>query len=207
MFSEPVKRRGVKRQDSGKKKQASSRKSPKKEYLSSPRSAPMAALALITPDTRGTKKQLVISSELESDICPPMLSFSDSEDTNGGDEPHSGDEIAFEGQHFHYLDSFVPTARSSFSLEPRKTGAVAQSFPRLVCGGSESSLSIAKSLREPILTPSSSSSSLDEMFKNDGNVDINPETIFSDEGFDGDWKVGGESFDIDAELASMESNI
>ena len=133
----------------------------------------------------GEKQNLV-------DLCPPLLA-SDSEDTNN-EYPHPGDEVTFEGKHFHYLDSFAAQAPPrSFALEPRKSASMSQydaaaslSFPRLESSVSGHSSSIAQSLREPILTPSSSSSSLIEMIRQDENLEINPDTFFSENGFDKD---------------------
>jgi len=228
-----------------KKKQDNIRKNPKNKYFeadgvySSPRSVSVviAPLAVVTPDTRHTKKTPAVPSSFDNtsnatgtkfyrrpsqhlcrtgekqnlaDLCPPLLS-SDSEDSNNG-KIHSGDEIAFEGKHFHYLDSFVAQAPARFfDLQPRKNASMTQqnsavslSFPPLGSGLSERSLSIAQSLREPILTPSSSSSSLSEMFQQDETLEINPDTIFSENGFNGDWEIGGEEVDIDAEFKLLE---
>lgn len=226
-----TKRLTTKRQqtNSKKKQQASKRISGKKksgvetEYIySSPRSGPQVSPpAVITPDTRGTKPELVIPSSFFEeppspipshsifhrrrsldmmalplmDLCPPLLS-SDSEDTADSD-PQSGEEIAFEGQHFHYLDSFarrdslLATSSHFLTLVPRKNIISAQQrIPELVMAdSSSSSVSIVQSLREPIMTPSSSSSSLRGMPKHDESVEINPDTIFA-ENVDGDWQVG-----------------
>jgi hypothetical protein len=51
---------------------------------------------------------------------------------------------------------------------------------------SENSLSALQSLQDPILSPSSSSFSLDEMFQRRELLDINTDSIFSDHDFDGD---------------------
>ena len=50
---------------------------------------------------------------------------------------------------------------------------------------SDSSLMVLQSLHEPILSPSISSFSLDEMSKQQGSLEINTDTIFSDQEFDG----------------------
>lgn len=196
---------------------------------------------VVTPDSRGSKKHLSlpslffdsstnttntkfqlrpiqVSSESgnpKNDIShfPPLLS-SDS------DEPHPGDEIAFEGEHFHYLDSFVaqaptqffslalkndcnlitqqnhnivpyrplPIIQSELTTQPRQVGI--NSSPLIECDLPESTFSIARSLREPIMSPcSSSSSSLDDIFKQEGTLQIDTDTIFSDD-FGGDWEIG-----------------
>eukprot|EP01083_Nonionella_stella_P161984 531271_1 len=205
-------------------------------HYSSPRSTSMnAPLAVVTPDTIA-KKQLLMPFSLDAtlnttdcsmsrrrpslsrkgemqslaDLYPPLLS-SDSEDTYDK-EPHSGDEIAFEGKHFHYLDSFAaPAPTHFFSLESKKKTFEVQSsavtihtFPQLPMPSlTGRSLSVTKSLREPILTPSSSSSSLCGKFEQDESIEINPDTIFSEKGFDGDWEIG-EDVDIDAEYTLLE---
>lgn len=212
---------------------------------SSPKSvsADIASSAIVTPDTcvkpqlldapfsfdsapngytKFHRRRSFQSSNRNGDLpypnisCPPLLS-SDSEDANENiEEPHSGDEITFEGKHFHYLDSFAAHAAppsQSFSLEPRKknalmlqnicgtTTSISHASPPLVPDLSKSSVSIAHSLREPILTPSSSSSSLNEMFEQDETLEINPDTIFADKGFDEDWEIGGEVVDsIDSDF-------
>lgn len=200
----------------------------------------IAASTVVTPNTMGTKKPPCVPSSLDMslntagpikfhrqlslsvsrtrdqqklmDLFPPLV-LSDSADTEI-EEPQSGDEVTFEGKHFHYLDSFTapPTPSRVFSLDPRRSGSMPQhsqnnvapsSFPHLVHSLPEIPLSIARSLREPILTPSSSSSSLAEMFQQDDSLEINPDTIFSENGFDnGDWAVG-EDVDIDAEFTML----
>eukprot|EP00580_Thalassiosira_gravida_P016178 CAMPEP_0201657556 /NCGR_PEP_ID=MMETSP0494-20130426/764_1 /ASSEMBLY_ACC=CAM_ASM_000839 /TAXON_ID=420259 /ORGANISM="Thalassiosira gravida, Strain GMp14c1" /LENGTH=470 /DNA_ID=CAMNT_0048134421 /DNA_START=181 /DNA_END=1593 /DNA_ORIENTATION=- len=203
---------------------------------SSPRSASIAIdlHAVVTPDFR-SKKQLSVISSFDTaadtsvrralgncsswtggkgnlaDRCPPFLSLSSDSDDTDVEKPHSGDEIAFEGQHFHYLGSFAAQAPSRpFVLEPRRNasmthcnGVASLSIPCLESGRSRSSFSMAISLREPILTPSSSSSSLNEMFQQDEALEINPDTIFSDCGFNGDWEIGGDDVDIDAEFKML----
>lgn len=71
---------------------------------------------------------------------------------------------------------------------------------------SDSSLMALQSLHEPILSPSSSSFSLDEMSEQQGSLEINTDTIFSDQGFDGEWGLK-EKFTprhIYARLAALE---
>jgi len=215
--SEPVKRARSKRQHRIiKNKRDGARKSPTNGTLldadlscSSPRSTPVviAPPALVTPGTAYAKNLHPVSMQNMANLYPPLLS-SDSEDASYEKEPHSGDEIAFEGKHFHYLDSFAaPAPAHGFALEPRKkfhsraaTIQLVPSLPSLT----ESSFSVAQSLREPIMTPSSSSSSLCETFRQEESLDINPDTIFSEKGFDGDWEIGGVDVDIDAEYTLLE---
>ena len=83
--------------------------------------------------------------------------------------PQPGDDVTFEGQHFHYMDSFVPPDEEQpFALKSRSSSIV--------------SLPLEQSLHEPILTPSSSSSSLSEFFRQQGpsSCEFNPATIFQE---------------------------
>lgn len=79
-----------------------------------------------------------------------------------------GDDIMFEGQHFHYMDSLVtPAEAQPFALKPRSSSIV--------------SLPLEQALYEPILTPSSSSSSLSEFFQqHEPAIDFNPATVFQE---------------------------
>ena len=54
---------------------------------------------------------------------------------------------------------------------------------------SETSLSAILSLKDPVLSPSSSSFSLDEMFQQRESLDINTDSIFSEFGFDGSFAM------------------
>lgn len=194
--------------------------------------------AVVTPDSRRSKKQLSLPSLFfepspvttkeklqlrpsQSDVqengsCfPPLLS-------SGLKEPHPGDEITFEGKHFHYLDSFVAHSPPQvFSLAPRNDSDVMIrqnhgsfqyrplpslqstvtthsshesmiSTPLFECNHPESAFSLAQSLREPIMSPySSSTTSLDEIFQHGGSLQIDTDTIFSED-FGCDWEVGRE---------------
>jgi hypothetical protein len=64
---------------------------------------------------------------------------------------------------------------------------------------SETSLSALQSLKDPVLSPSSSPFSLDEMFQQRESLDINTDSIFSELGFDGDWG-------LEAKLPSRQSH-
>ena len=79
-----------------------------------------------------------------------------------------GDEVMFEGQHFHYMDSLVsPAEAHQFILNPRTSSVIS---PQLEV-----------TLNEPILTPSSSSSSLNEFFQQKApSIDFNPATVFQE---------------------------
>ena len=63
---------------------------------------------------------------------------------------------------------------------------------------------VEQSLREPVTTSGSSSSSLSNIFLQEESLDINPDAIFSDMEFNGDWVIGGVDVDIDADLAMLE---
>jgi hypothetical protein len=64
---------------------------------------------------------------------------------------------------------------------------------------SETSLSAILSLKDPVLSPSSSSFSLDEMSQQRESLDINTDSIHSELGFDGDWG-------LEAKLPSRQSH-
>ncbi len=83
--------------------------------------------------------------------------------------PQPGDNVTFEGQHFHYMDSFVPPVEAQpFAIKPRSSSSIV-------------SLPLEQALHDPILTPSSSSSSLSELFRQEGSAwNFNPATIFQE---------------------------
>ena len=137
--SENTKQPSRKLQDGcNQKKQPAKKKARKDESFetdsddsSSPRNT--SKYAVVTPDTKGSKKQLCIlrpsfdfgtnsfthtkyrrrlsrRSSLKSieqliDLSPPLVSSSSEETQEQQLEPHHGDEIPLFGQHFHYLDS------------------------------------------------------------------------------------------------------
>lgn len=148
-------------------------------------------------------------SFLFNDICGPPLVSSSSSESYGVPhyEPHSGDEVAFEGQHFHYIDSFADQQpQPSIALQPKSSVQRTTLYNRVL---SESSQSIAQSLYEPILTPSSSSSSFDDMLSK--CMEINPNAIFSDSSSDGGGGSSGEEsleeVDFDAEFALLAASV
>lgn len=249
--SENTKQPSRKLQDGcNQKKQPAKKKARKDESFetdsddsSSPRNT--SKYAVVTPDTKGSKKQLCIlrpsfdfgtnsfthtkyrrrlsrRSSLKSieqliDLSPPLVSSSSEETQEQQLEPHHGDEIPLFGQHFHYLDSRsfeAPTPSSdSFAFE-RKSGSCTtqqnQNSSSLCVQNHENVQAEAiKSLYEPILTPSTSSTSLEDLFKQNNCLEINPNTIFSDNSFDGDeWEnlEDLERVDIDAEFAMLARN-
>lgn len=129
------------------------------------------------PTPEDTKEPLSIPSSL----MPPLPALSDSAvDSDNEADPLSG--IAAQVQ------------SSPFILQPREHEPSVQSIL------SESSISIALSVREPILTPSSSSSSLQDMMK-DEMQSLNPDEIFPEE----DWTIGGvDDADLCTDLQSLE---
>jgi len=89
-----------------------------------------------------------------------------------------GDNVMFEGQHFHYMDSFAaPAEAQPFALKPRSSSIV--------------SLPLEQALNGPILTPSSSSSSLNEFFQqHETSIDFNLATVFQEK----DAEIIGDRF-------------
>jgi hypothetical protein len=85
-------------------------------------------------------------------------------------QPQPGDNVTFEGQRFHYMDSFVPPVEAQpVAIKPRLSSSIV-------------SLPLEQALHDPILTPSSSSSSLSELFRQEGSAwnNFNPATIFQE---------------------------
>lgn len=95
-----------------------------------------------------------------------------------------GDNVMFEGQHFHYMDSLATPAEAfsqPFGLKPRSSSIV--------------SLPLEQALHEPILTPSSSSSSLNEFFQqNEPSIDFNLATVFQEK----EAEIIGDRFNMSA---------
>ena len=125
-----------------------------------------------------------------------MMSFGSSI-VIGPESPRSGDEISFEGQRFYYLDSFTVAASAPVTTIHS---------PILPRSAVPSRLSIARSIQEPILTPSASTSSI-YGGKEEEAVVINPDTIFSDKeesDMEEDWDVGhGRNIEVDEELSRL----
>jgi hypothetical protein len=201
--------------------------------FSSPRILPPnPPFAVVTPDTHGSKRQLPavsigISSDFMGcseanqstedgkqpqllDLFPPLLS-SDSDETSV-DEPHSGDEIAFEGQHFHYLDSFTAQSVSTpFTLRPRENkfrndriSEIDSPCRKSIDVPTRPSL-VAQAFREPIMTPSYSSSSLSAMANEEECLQMNPDIIFSEKVFNDEWdEADGDTVDIETEFSLIE---
>ena len=126
----------------------------------------LAVPALVTPES-GTRPKLHVPSSFDTSLLPTKFHRrpSSSNSSQHGDrrnlidlapplvgmehmdmkaeELHSGDDVTFEGKHFHYLDSFVaaPVSSHCFSLEPRRNhgamshqvqhNSVSPPFPRL----------------------------------------------------------------------------
>lgn len=188
-------------------------------YFSSSRSSTYAP-AMVTPpsytrplltasfDSTDTNPSLRRMSQSSfNDLCSPLIHSVSlpEEDTR---LPSTGDEVGFEGQHFHYLtldDVSKIEPPPSLSLEPTNGRHVMTYQDR---GLSESSLSVVQTLQEPILTPSSSSSSLDDNLL----FEINPSTVFQDnhciDGSSTEKSIENdlEEVDIDAEFALLAAS-
>lgn len=189
-------------------------------YFSSSRSSAYAP-AMVTPpsytrplltasfDSTDTNPSLRRMSQSSfNDLCSPLI-HSVSLPEEHTRLPSTGDEVGFEGQHFHYLtldDVSKIEPPPSLSLEPTNGRHVMTYQDR---GLSESSLSVVQTLQEPILTPSSSSSSLDD---NNLLFEINPSTVFQDNNcIDGSSTQKSiendlEEVDIDAEFALLAAS-
>lgn len=125
-----------------------------------------------------------------------MMSFGSSI-VVGPESPRTGDEISFEGQRFYYLDSFTVAASGPVTTVQNPIQS-RRAVP--------SRLSIARSIQEPILTPSASTSSIYDG-KEEEAVVINPHTIFSDKeesDMEEEWDVGhGRNIEVDEELTRL----
>ena len=88
-----------------------------------------------------------------------------------------------EGNDFRYL-SPVPHSEHTYDCVPRSGNKSPFGLSL-----SENSLSALQPFQDPILSPFSSSFSLDEMFQQGESLDINTDSIFSDHDFDGDWRL------------------
>ena len=163
---------------------------------------------LLTASTDTNPSLRRMSQSSLNDLCSPLIHSVSlpEEDTR---LPSTGDEVGFEGQHFHYLtldDVSKIEPPPSLSLEPTNGRRVMTYQDR---GLSESSLSVVQqTLKEPILTPSSSSSSLDDLLL----FEINPSTVFQDnhciDGSSTEKSIENdlEEVDIDAEFALLAAS-
>ena len=88
-----------------------------------------------------------------------------------------------EGNDFRY-PSPVPHSEDTYDRVPRSGNKSPYGMSL-----SEYCLLALQSLQDPILSPSSSSFSLDEMFQQGEFLDINTDSIFSDHDSDGDWRL------------------
>ena len=124
-------------------------------------------------------------------------------------EYHSDDRISFEGQHFHYLDSFVvhdmpeataPEPMCQAGMPPSRSSS-AISLPQLINSISDEDLSYDVCNADAAVSSSSSAESqFTELRKYPvDTVSFNPNTIFSREGERGSWSI-----DIDQEFRLME---
>jgi hypothetical protein len=130
------------------------------------------------------------------DLAPPLMprSFSN-HSLMSENEYHSDDRISFEGQHFHYLDSFAihEVTKAPPAPEPmfiRRSGPPSRysstiSLPQLTATISDEDLS--------------ADTQFTELAKSNEALSFNPNVIFSGEGERGSWSI-----DIDREFLLME---
>jgi hypothetical protein len=130
------------------------------------------------------------------DLAPPLMprSFSN-HSLMSENEYHSDDRISFEGQHFHYLDSFAihEVTKAPPAPEPmfiRRSGPPSRysstiSLPQLTATISDEDLS--------------TDTQFTELAKSNEALSFNPNVIFSGEGERGSWSI-----DIDREFLLME---
>lgn len=180
--------------------------------------------ALVTPDVKHSKAPVLFQKPSGSnrrsiypdsanaqhnlmDIGPPLMQRSMSNHSLMSNvEYHTDDRIAFEGQHFHYLDSFsmnemakTPTAPEPLrpvGMPPSRYSSVI-SLPQLTATISDEDLSY--NICDPGVVSSSSSANTQYSEPNE-TISFNPNTIFSKEGERGSWSI-----DIDREFLLMES--
>lgn len=148
---------------------------------------------LITPDSAATKPVVSVSNDMVTDYCvgdnsrlsrrssysrqiidETSASPHHSWGSTGPEHPKTGDEISFLGQRFHYMDSFTIPAPPIVT----QPSPVVHQPPSQSLQGLAESIALARTLREPILTPSTSSSSLCSIYQKDETVALNPDTIF-----------------------------
>jgi hypothetical protein len=140
-------------------------------------------------------------------LAPPLLPRSLSNHSlMSNSEYHSDDRISFEGQHFHYLDSFsvhevtkAPEPARPFGMPPSRYSS-AISLPQLTATISDEDLSYNMCNTGVV----SSSSSADTRYIGTAqypteNITFTPSNIFSKEGDRGSWSI-----DIDREFLLME---
>lgn len=137
-----------------------------------------------------------------TNLAPPLLPRSLSNHSlMSNSEYHSDDRISFEGQHFHYLDSFsmhevtkAPEPARPFGMPPSRYSSVI-SLPHLTATISDEDLSY-NVCNTGVVSPSSSA---DTQYTGE-NISFTPSNIFSREGDRGSWSI-----DIDREFLLMEN--
>lgn len=184
--------------------------------------------ALVTPDTQCPKAPVSFGINISSgrrclypesntqhdlmDLAPPLHQCSSDHSLLSNDEYRSDERISFEGQHFHYLDSFavhemsnVPQVLDPFrstGMAPSRRYSSTISLPQLTATISDEDMTYG--VGNPCAV--SSSSSTDTQFAelaqshHDESFSFTPNTIFSQEGERGSWSI-----DIDREFLLMES--
>jgi len=155
------------------------------------------------PDSENSKQVL--------DFAPPLYRSPSEHSLLSTIEYHSDDRISFEGQHFHYLDSFAilgsepskftPTSDSvSPAGMPQSRYSSTISLPHLVSSLSDRDLSYNMHNSSVISSSSSSKEPLTELELPKETTVLNPETISSRNDVDSGWAI-----DIDQEFFLMES--
>ena len=155
------------------------------------------------PDSQSSRQVL--------DLAPPLYRSPSEHSLLSTIEYHSDDRISFEGQHFHYLDSFAihgsepskftPTLESVSSVRmPLSRYSSTISLPHLVSSLSDKDLSYNMHNSNVISSSSSSKEPLSELELPKETTVLNPDTIFSRNDDDSGWAI-----DIDQEFFLMES--
>ena len=164
---------------------------------------------------------------------PPFISSDSGNSSSWHIPPHDDDTMVFEGKQFHYLDSLASheyedmafhqrqapghmqrapsltpiqthdIGSTSFTLAQASRTASSLSLPHLI-SSLQSSETDSFGIQSPILSPSSSSSSICGMASHyEEHLEFgNPDTIFSCESPVVDWDIS-EGVDIDAEFSLM----
>jgi hypothetical protein len=185
--------------------------------------------ALVTPDAQCSKAPVSFGMNSSSsrrclypesntqydlmDLVPPLHNCSSDHSLLSDDEYHSDERISFEGQHFHYLDSFAVHEMSKVPEVPepsfRNTGMTPSrrysstiSLPQLAATISDEDMTYGAGNPCAISSSSSTDTQFAELAQSHPHESFSftPNTIFSGEGERGSWSI-----DIDREFLLMES--
>ena len=182
--------------------------------------------ALVTPEAQYSKTPVSLKNPSGSsrrsiypgaktqrnlmDLAPPLMTTGmprtmSNHSLMSDVEYHSDDRIAFEGQHFHYLDSFSmnEVAKPPTLSEPLRPVGMPPSRYSSVISLPQLTASISEDLSYDVCNPeviSSASSAHTEYSGQAETISFTPNTIFSREGERGSWSI-----DIDREFLLMES--